>query len=204
MYFAMNMKWYDPIPWSNLVEKPLILPEAYLGDYDELSFMTGNPIDEWPADTRYYTIDPEDDGDPDDALQTIDCHNVPVFSSRLRAALMEASITGIQYLPVDIIDSRGRRYEGFSIANILNKREALDIDNAEFTRAGPDHYRQDKIGQILSIERAVLRRAPLQDVDIIRLQEYEQSIFVSERFKEIFEKNKYTGHRFREVEVTDT
>ena len=47
----------------------------------------------------------------------------------------------------------------------------------------------------------VSKKKNLEGYDIIRLKEYKQSFFVSEKFKNIFQSNKFTGYSFREVEL---
>jgi len=47
----------------------------------------------------------------------------------------------------------------------------------------------------------VLKREKLVGFDVIRLKEHKLSFFVSEKFKYVFEKNKFTGYSFKEVEL---
>ena len=47
----------------------------------------------------------------------------------------------------------------------------------------------------------MLKRKNLEGYDIIRLKEYKQRFFVSQKFKDIFEENGFTGYSFIEVEL---
>ena len=47
----------------------------------------------------------------------------------------------------------------------------------------------------------MLIKEKLEGFDVIRLKEYNQRFFVSEKFVEVFEKNHFTGYSFKEVEL---
>ena len=48
----------------------------------------------------------------------------------------------------------------------------------------------------------LLHKEKLKGMDIIRLKDYKQIFFVSEKFKEMFERNKFTGYSFEEVDLS--
>lgn len=57
-------------------------------------------------------------------------------------------------------------------------------------------------GKIAGIVKYVLFKDRLRNLNIIRLADYKQAFFVSEKIKNIFEKNKFTGYSFKEVELS--
>jgi hypothetical protein len=52
------------------------------------------------------------------------------------------------------------------------------------------------------VTKYVLHKDKLLGMDIIRLADYKQSFFVSEKIKMIFERNNFTGYSFKEIELT--
>ena len=75
----------------------------------------------------------EDDGTPDDFLQNTEM--VPIFSPRMREAIEEAGIKGIQYIPIEVEHYNKEKLEGYCIANVLNSvSDALDFDKTIFLK----------------------------------------------------------------------
>jgi hypothetical protein len=161
-------------------------------------FWTGNPLGESIQDLWVNATTVEHDGTPDDVLQTY--MNLPIFSRRLREHLGHAGILGIEYLPLKVYASTGFELDGFAIANILNRLPALDLDQSRYSVFGPEFG--EKAGKLRGLIRPVLRARSLSGLDILRAEEYEQRIFVSEHFKKTFETGHFTGYSFRQVRVT--
>jgi hypothetical protein len=194
------MKWYFLIRCDNTVENPLITGKANLKGFDEWDFARGKLIENWDNTAWFRAEEPEDDGDPDDVLQN---HlGLPIYSKRLRAALEKGGIRGIQYLPVHIFRPNGALIEGFAIANILNLISALDFDESDYDVFPNDYFLLERRGLVRGVRKSVLKGDRLQNYDIIRLAEFELNIYTSEQFKEIFNKNNFTGYSFHEVKLS--
>src|SRR5690606_37185951 len=126
---------------------------------------------------------------------------LPIFSLSLIAELNKAAIRGIQYLPIKVLKSNNESVNGFHIANILHSIEALDKQRSDYFLFREDFPNPSVRGKIAGITKYVLQKEKLLGFDIIRLKDYKQRFFVSERFKDVFEKNKFTGYSFKEVEL---
>ena len=145
---------------------------------------------------KFYAELEEDDGTPDDFLQNTEM--VPIFSPRMREAIEEAGITGIQYIPIEVEHYNKEKLEGYCIANVLNSvPDALDIDKTIFWNRKSDNGRLNVYVPSIKSEKVP------DNMDIFRLKyderfvtEYSTFIVVSERFKSIIAKNKFTGIGF--------
>jgi hypothetical protein len=196
------MKWFHPFECDNTVKRPFVSDYNNLEEngFNEWDFRKGKKIAKWKENIIFKAIKKKNDGNPDDALQN---HlMLPIYSERLINALNKNKVKGIQYLPVHILRANDELVEGFGIANFLNIIEALDLKKADFSRYQHDFPNPIKRGQISMIRKYVLKQDKLNSVDITRLKEYPLAFFVSEKFKQIFEENKFTGYSFEEVELT--
>ena len=145
---------------------------------------------------KFYAELEEDDGTPDDFLQNTEM--VPIFSPRMREAIEEAGIKGIQYIPIEVEHYNKEKLEGYCIANVLNSvPDALDIDKTIFWNRKSDNGRLNVYVPSIKSENVP------DNMDIFRLKyderietEYSTFIVVSERFKSIIAKNKFTGIGF--------
>lgn len=195
------MKWYQPIECDNTVKNPLVcdFDNLELYEYDGNSFKTGVRIDGWSDNIFLQAKKKKNDGNPDDALQN---HlMLPIYSPNLIKKLNEASIEGLQLLPIKILKSNNECLDRFCIANILNYIEAFDEDKSDLNRFSQDFPNPNVRGKIAGVKKFVLKNEMLLGYDIIRLKEYKQRFFVSEKFKHTFEQNNFTGYSFKEVEL---
>jgi hypothetical protein len=197
-----NLKWYHPIPCDNTVKNPLVCDYSNLEDngYDKWSFLTGEQSKSWNQEYFLQAKKKKNDGKPDDVLQNY--LMLPIYSERLIQELVKENIQGIQYLPIHVLRPNNESLTGFAIANLLNFFDALDHNLSNYTRFSDDFPNPNVRGQIAGITKFVLKKDKLLGIDMFRLKEYEQSIFVSEKFKDLFERNKFTGYSFEEVELT--
>lgn len=168
--------------------------------FKEQDFLDGKHIDHWRDDVIFQAKKVSNDGEPDDALQN---HlMIPIYSRRLTEQLLKAKIGGIQFLPVNILKSDNTRIDGFAVANITEMVCAFDFDKSKYDRFRHDFPNPNVRGKIAGVIKFVLKETQIQGRDIFRLGEYQWRFFVSERFKEIFEKNKFSGYSFVRVELT--
>jgi len=195
------MKWYQPIECDKTVKDPLVCDFCNLEQlgYEESIFKQGIFINDWKDNVYFRVKKGRNDGDPDDALQNY--LMLPIYSPRLITALDINEIRGIQYLPIQVIKFNGVCLDGFCIANMLNFIEAFDEEKSVFDRFSEDFPNPNVRGKIAGVRKFVLKKKNLEGYDIIRLKEYKQRFFVSDKFKNIFQSNKFTGYSFREVEL---
>lgn len=193
------MRWYDVVNFDNLNSKPLLAKEGWL-DVDEYELRSCQSLPTWSGNAWLRSDSLESDGRPDDAL--VSCFFVPIFSPRLREALQGAHINGIQFLPIHVFLSTGVEVGGFSVANVLNGSDALDLQKSNYEFFPSDHPVTSKRGKFRDIRKAVLTRSKLDGADLIRLTQYKVALYASERFVRIFEELGCTGLSFREVETS--
>jgi hypothetical protein len=192
------MKWYMPYMWMNAVDDPLVVDSGELVGLDEAELWRGQIMESW-AIPVLVVEDPANDGVPDDVLQN---HlGLPIFSPRLRGALNAAGIGGIQYLEIEVARPNGARVVGYSIANITERRAALDTERSDFDRFPDDYFLPERRGRIRAVRMPILRGSSLGGCDIFRLDEYPVKFFVSQRFRDQFELGKFTGMEFAEIRV---
>ncbi len=195
------MKWYQPIECDNTVKNPFVCDYDNLDEFgfNENSFIEGKTINNWTEKIFIQSKKKKNNGTPDDVLQN---HlMIPIYSRQLVNSLANRGIGGIQYLPIGVFDCFGQSLEGFSIANFTNYIEAFDFQNSDYDLFREDFPNPAVRGQIARVRKFVLKKRIIQEFDVIRLKEYDQRFFVSEKFVEIFNKNNYTGYSFREIEL---
>lgn len=192
-------KWYWTVDCSNTVEDPLVAGKADLKGFEWWDFQRGQLIENWDETAWFQAEKPQDDGDPDDVLQ--DHLDIPIYSARLRQALDKARITGIQYLPVRVLHYDGTPIEGFAIANILNLLPALDFEKSDYDLYPDDYFLPERRGRVRAVRLPVLRYKVIEGYDIFLLQGWEE-IYVSERFRNLFVANGFTGYSFYEVKTS--
>ncbi len=194
------MKWFWVVACDNTVPKPFVADCEDLKKAEELDLLRGQPIEHWDETAWLKASKPENDGDPDDVLQ--EHLGIPVYSNRLRVALNSASITGIQYLSLQVLRPNNSPFDGFSIANILNLVAALDFENSDYDRFPEDYFLPERRGMIRGIRRATLLKSALDGLQVIRLKEYPRSIYVSDEFKAVFESGAFTGYSFHQIQLS--
>lgn len=195
------MKWYQPIECDNTVKNPLVCDFSNLEQlgYNRSVLKQGVFVNDWKESVYFKAKKKRNEGEPDDALQNY--LMLPIYSSSLIIALDKNEIKGMQYLPIKVINFNGDCLKGFCIANILNFIEAFDEEKSDFNRFSEDFPNPNVRGKIAGVKKFVLKRKNLEGYDIIRLKEYKQRFFVSQKFKDIFEENGFTGYSFIEVEL---
>lgn len=195
------MKWYQPIECDNIVKKPLICDYSNFEEYDynEDDFKAGKNILNWPNNIFMKATQKKYNGNPDDALQN--AYMIPTYSKQIIDELIKADIKGIQYLTIKVLNLEEDNGYKFYIANILNYVEAFDYTRSIYDRFSETFPNPNVRGLIAGVKKFVLFEEKLKGFDVIRLREYSQSFFVSEKFVNIFEKNHFTGYSFKEIEL---
>jgi len=194
------MLWYWTVGCTNAVGNPFIAESSFLNGLDESSFERGESIGDWDPVAWLAARKALNDGEPDDVLQN--SLGLPVFSSRLQQALLAAGIDDVEYLPIHVRRPSGEEIAGFAIANVLRLVEALDVPRSDVSVFPQDYFLLDRRGRVSAIRRAVLRESRLWERDIVRLFEFPSSVYVSERFRDVFVSAGCTGFGFVRVETS--
>ena len=193
------MNWYQLISGEeNRVPNFFMATQEETFGRRSIAPQIGKTIDDWNVETHLWSDEPEWDGMPDDMLAN--ALGWPIFSQRLRSVLAHGEIgtRDIQYLPIQVTRSTGEELPGFAVANIITRLPALDRDHSFMLSV--DHDEIDPLTgmpNVSGIGKAALKSDLLHGHDVIRLLEFFPSVFVSERFVKIFNKNKFTGTTFR-------
>jgi len=190
-------KWYDPLECDNTVKNPFIADSEDLKGVDELDLVRGQLIENWDETAWFKSSKPKLCGNPDDVLQN--ALGLPIYSARLRKTLDKAGVTGIQYLPVGVFRSNNSLIKGFAIANILSLLPAMDFDKSDYDLYEEDYFLLERRGKVRGIRKPVLRSIVIEGYDVFRLKEFNRYIIVSERFRNIFIANGFTGYSFHQV-----
>lgn len=189
-------RWFWVVGCDNTTADPLVADEGDLG-CDDWELRSCKLVDRWPGTAWVKATTTENDGEPDSALQT--CFGIPIYSSQLRAALKENGIDGIQYFPINVYRPNGELIRDFSVANVLNCVDALDVRLSTVSRYPEDYFIESRRGLIRSINAPVLMQDLIDQYDIIRLNTYQVSLYVPERFVSVFAAGRFTGYSFHEV-----
>lgn len=195
------MRWFWVVRNDRVVADPLVTDGADLAGVDPELLGISVPAPRWDPEAVLRTIEPGNDGWPDDALQN---HlGLLVFSGRLRAAPEAEGVRGLQFLPVRVLRPRGEPVEGYSVANIVELRDALDRGLSDYSVYPDDYFLPERRGRVRAVRMPVLRRAALAGTDLARLAEVPAAACASERFRRVFDEDSCTGLSFREVRVVD-
>lgn len=203
------MKYYYPIMCGHTVKNPMICGKSNISEFGlkDRDFFSARIINKFDGRIKYWVDLESDDGDPDDVLQTIDM--IPIFSERLVIALNAACIEGVQYIPVDVYSFKKTLITGFCIANVVKTVEnAFNYEKSDYTLYPYDHKVEEDRGKMQHIWKYVLNLNAIEEgLDVFRLTsqtenfEWKRKYFVSERFKNVFTKNKFTGFSFQLIET---
>lgn len=120
-----------------------------------------------------------------------------VVSDRLKS-ILERVNTSIQFIDVNVYDVNNNKIDRkYYIANILKIVDALCLEKSRYFETDVKG-----IGKIYIISKYGIYEKKTEDADVFKLNNHQQvPIFVSEKFKDITEKEKITGISFMEIAV---
>lgn len=159
----------------------------------------GKVIESWDGEALLRVREKRWAGDPDDVLQN--CLGLPVYSSKLKNALELYGIKGFQFLPTRTFGFDAIELPTFYIANIVDLRPALDLHASDYDVFPPDYFLPARRGRLSGLRKATLLASQLQNCDALRLSQFPASVYVSGRFKSVFERLGCTGYSFEPVTV---
>lgn len=193
-----KVKWYLTIRCDNTVDSPFVSTSGDLGRWADWELRQGQVIEGW-EEGAWVRAETRSDGEPDDVLQNH--FGLLIFSSPLREALERAGIGRIQYLPIQVLHADGSPIHGFAIANVLDTADVLDLDQSDYDVFDSDYFLETRRGKISGVREAVLRADQLNGHDLLRPANYKVHLYCSERFRDVFERNAFTGFSFRELRL---
>lgn len=195
------MNWYELFTTGDEGQTSYYISSE--GDLDGLRwwhFAEGKSIKNWKSRAWIKSTSATKDGPPEDGLANH--FGLLVFSKRMRVALEDSGISGVEYLPLRVLKSDDTEYEGYAIANILNFPSALDLDRSDYSAFIADDPTPEDIGRISRLRRAVLKDVALREFHIIRLQDFPEAVYVSQCFVDVYHKHGLTGYSFSPVELS--
>lgn len=195
------MKWFSLLRGYEDGGKPHYASRSgNLDGHEWWDFDEGKRVGNWQNRAWVKSSCTSEDGPPDDGL--VNHFALLIFSQKMRTALEAVGVTGIQYLPIHVLKSDGSEYSGYSIANILNHSSALDLDKSDFSVFPEEYFDPKNRGRIRSLRKAVLKKSTLQGLDILRLKDFPEDVFISAKFREVYDDNGLTGYSFGAVDIS--
>lgn len=179
-------------------------PQAMISDEEDLKGMNewvvfeGNRIANWPEGVEFYV-----EGEHKQDYLFSSLSGWILVSDRVRAALEECNIKGVEYLPVTVKDKTRRFKIGtYWVMNILNAVEAI---NWQATRwMNPKTIDQDPY-PALNILTEVLEEQAIENLDVFLLSvrgDITTRTYVSSRFKSCLQHAlAHSGFKFVPVSV---
>jgi len=199
LWFEVNQR-----PGPGLRRRTFEADECFLEGHSRWDFEAGHPIEKWESKGFFAASRPDMEGPLTDVLAT--SNMLPVFSERLKECCEAAGFTGLQYLPVGVYKSdyetNPQRLATYFLINILNNVVALDEEKSEFTRESLKKRDGTLLNWISYIKRPILKSKALSGLDIIRLLQPSGTIYISPKFKALFEQGRFTGIGFVPVELS--
>jgi hypothetical protein len=193
------MNWYDLLAASPEKDDPpyYISGTGSLGSLKPWHFRLGVPIERTIINAWIRSDSKSEDGPPDDGLANH--FGLLIFSEKMRRVLDDGGVSGIQYIPIEVLKSDGTQYPGFAIANLINCPSALDWKSSEFSLFSDDETEPGEMNQISSLLTPVLKAGSLGGLHIVRLKEFTPAVFVSQHFVDLYNHSGLTGYSFRRV-----
>ncbi len=165
-----------------------------LGGLDDYSTMKGVPLQKITS-RPVFPLDKSEGNVLSDFLHNV--YGWLLVSERFINLTKEHIENAVEYLPVDIVSDGIIINEKYSVINVINLLDALDLDNSVYSVIGEDDWK------MLNIKKHALKGRMIQGQHVFKLKDDVFPVFVSEVVKNIVQKNKLTGFSFSEVKVID-
>ena len=155
----------------------------------------------WNVDSWLRASEKRWDGVVEDVLNAA-C-SLPIFSKRLKDALDGGGIAAadVQYLPVRVFHRDGREANGYFIANVLSRIEALDRENCIRLEEDPNEIAPATgKARVTGIWGPIaVHAARLEGHDFVRLLEFFPEMLVSARFAAVYGQGGFTGAKLTPI-----
>lgn len=148
----------------------------------------GQNVDNWPNVKFYYSSKASN-------LENEYLINIvtwPIVHKKVQEEFEQNKIEGIQYLPIDLVDVvTGKVNRNYVVMNILNFINVYDMEASNYT------YKEKYDLYSFLPHEIVLNRLVCSQYDIFRCKQNKMPIYISEKIKDIIEKNKWVGFDFQ-------
>lgn len=187
------MEYYE-LMMDGEEDKNFLFAERCFVAKDPYILFSGNKVDEWEpvqfaCDLKKGSIVTEKLGNT---------YGWEIFSEQAISLFGDVISKEVQLLPVKVVEKdSGKEIGKYFIINVLPFLDALDLENSVYNYLDIEGFDEPW----LSVIKYGLKRERLGDHNIFRLKESQMALFVSERFKEIAEKNKMLGFYFLKVKT---
>jgi len=122
-------------------------------------------------------------------------HGWPLFSKRLRDALVELNVRNVQYFPARIVSKRGAVLSAdYASANVVGTAKCFD-----WTKSAYDATHRE-LGLVSHIDKLVLRPAALRGKKLVRMAENPTVLLVAGAIGESLLRAGLTGIRLTELQ----
>jgi hypothetical protein len=194
--------WYEIDPRPGPEIRTVFEANSYdLESHKDIDFQIGQPVLDWKGIGWFAASEQEMEGPLEDVLRTSNL--LPVFSERLKIALEDNHVMGMQFLPVKVYNSARRVLASYFLVNILNAIHALNEPQSIVKRTSVK-LKDGTVKEWISwISKPVFYRSRLAGHDIVNLPGYFNAIYVSSRFKDLFNAGSFTGIGFLPIGLSD-
>lgn len=172
--------------------------QAVVEDYggaEASEFLKCTEVKNW-KESAFLAACPETDLELTDVLWTVSVC-VPVVSHRLMIELESNFKLGLQFLPIDVRNSKAKSVGLYHVVNVLNEVDAIDYVHSNLV------YAMGSSTRVNYARKLVLRKDAFDSTSphIFRLANYRFGLIVSSSVKCLFEKRGYKGWGFEVVKV---
>jgi hypothetical protein len=131
-----------------------------------------------------------------------------LLSDKVISVFEENAIKGFQFLPVAILKEDKSRLPGYNtVGNIYKTVSCLNLQQSVYSVFGSKdsrypHPNSDYWGKVRVIDKMVINQNKLpDDLDIFRLDEKKSTVFVSEKFVDMWRSHKFSNLEFMEIQT---
>ena len=124
----------------------------------------------------------------------------PIVSDRLKGLIEEAGLTGVTFHPIQTSHVSGKDIGRYWYMNVLGIDGALNLDRSTYFMGDAGGLLSEPV--LTMLVKPVLLRSGIGGRDAFRVSEFSPPVFVSSRFRDVYECNGCSGAVFREVLVT--
>lgn len=121
-----------------------------------------------------------------------------IVSQKTKKLIEKIESESIQFVKIKIVGKNNVSLSNnYYLANPLSILDALDLENSKY-----DIFKTSNGVQVISVEKYALKLNKIKNSHIFRLKDETIPVFVSEKIKDLFERNKLAGFDFLEVKIT--
>jgi len=195
----MNIFWLQRKTEGNQKEH-YVSSKGDLDGFERQHFEAGRPIQGWNCRAWIKSSSPKEDWPAQDGLANH--FSLLIFSEKMRIALDDAGIYGIQYLPIRVLKSDDTEHTGYSIANIINEISILNQDRPNSPLLAKDRFGGETHSQLWNLRKPRFEEETFRVLNIVRVGDVPEAVYVSKRFVDIWHDHKLTGYSFEKLRLT--